>query len=414
MRRALRNQLPFIFVAVILILAPYAVGTESTEKKSPEELQKNADAAIVLGQSADGIANAQDLLDYAVLLHSQGNDQKARKYLEEGLRRKPWALSQQLLYAKMLQKSGDTAEAERRVKLVVERAEDDATQIAARRMLGSEPDLVLKPYGPVPGEGLAVVLVPIGTVDKLLIFDAAQYLHERLGIPVLVEEAHVMVPHAKRDAHAEYMDKLRQGIKDSANDPALIAELKKQGVTMSDLSADDTLESFMRKSVAAAAPKEEYREICRIMDDLKNRGKQWDTDDLLRNLDDAVASQQRKGVLIMGVTNLDIYATKFNFLYSLCSGTHSVLSYSLYRAASTGESPDRDRLMSRLRKLCLSNFGHLCEVERCSNPSCPLSFQMTLQEHDAKTENYCPSCLKAIEAKIEHPVKPAPVRAESK
>jgi predicted Zn-dependent protease len=401
-------------MAAALILAPLAVGAEQAARKSSEELQRNADAAMALGQSADGISKAQDLLDYAVLLHGEGNDHKAQKYLEEGLRRKPWALAEQLLYAKMLQRSGDTAEAERRAKFVVERAEDDTTQIAARRILGSAPDLALKPYGPVPGEGLALVLVPIGAVDKLLLIEATQYLHERLGIPVLVEEAHVMVPHAKRDAYAEYMGKARQGLKDSANDPSLMEELKRQGRTLSDLSDNDALESFVLKGVAASASAEKYRELCRNLDDLKKKGKQWDTDDLLKNLNDAVASQQRKGVLVMGITNLDIYTTKFNFLYSLCSGTHSVLSYCRYCAANTGEPPDRSRLMSRLRKLCLGNFGHLCNVERCSNPKCPLSFQMTIQEHDAKTEDYCPSCLRAVEATLGHPVKPSAVRAESK
>lgn len=399
---------------LVLLLCTVFVACAQAQQAAPaaggvddQRLRARADAVYALGDSVDGIKQAQALFDYVDYLKDKGDDAKTLHYLTEVLKRRPRALSYQVLCAQLLDKTGKKETAAELAKLIVECAEEDDQQAAARRLLGENVDLSLPPLARVEGEGPAIVIVPIGKADVLLMREIAASFQQRLNVPVLVQDAQIAVPKPKRDHLADFLKETRGRVLAASDDPNMLADLKKQSLTLLDLNDDWKFESFLR-NIAPALPGQDGADLVETLDDVRRYRYQYDVDDCLAALRAATATVRRDKVVYVALTKVDLFAEGLNFAYYRGQSGYAVHSYCRFRADATGESPDRSRLKTRMRKACLACLAFTYDIERCSSPKCPLSFQNGLAEQDAQSEEYCPACRKSLEQALGHPINPAP------
>ncbi|ALU12032.1 peptidase M54 [Ignicoccus islandicus DSM 13165] len=103
------------------------------------------------------------------------------------------------------------------------------------------------------------------------------------------------------------------------------------------------------------------------------------------------------------VVNADAYEPPLNFVFGIALpsiGSGAVFLPRL-RNETYGLPPDYNALISRLRKEVLHELGHLYGLEHCPNPRCVMAFSNSINEVDAKGEEYCERCRRLLESFIE-------------
>jgi archaemetzincin len=128
--------------------------------------------------------------------------------------------------------------------------------------------------------------------------------------------------------------------------------------------------------------------------DCRKRGVQLFAKDLLSALRKELMKTNADAVL--GITDRDLYAENFNFIFGLAYSDCSVIS--LYRLVSE----DKGLFYIRAVKEAVHELGHVAGLDHCPNIGCVMHFSNSLEDTDIKHEVFCNRCeerLKRISSK---------------
>lgn len=99
-------------------------------------------------------------------------------------------------------------------------------------------------------------------------------------------------------------------------------------------------------------------------------------------------------VLLLGITHLDLFVPRMNFVFGVAEreGGVAVVSTCRLDPEFYGAEPDRELLRARLLKESVHEIGHIFGINHCSNPSCIMHFSSTIGDTDAKGPGFCSRC----------------------
>jgi predicted Zn-dependent protease len=380
---------------------PQEVGHQSDALATPKQraaLDAKAQADVVLGDP-DNIRAAKSsdqVFNYADKLLAQGNEPEAANYLAGGLRLSPWNLKEQLVSAHLLLKSGQTDAAKTKYEMVATYAEVGALRKEALLGLGkvgtwAEPEAARA----IPGNGPAVVLAPVGTVETWLLRRLAAELTKNLGIPVYVMDLKTELGAAARSPRALWLRYLKENLKRNPNYLKVMQTLADaKGTDPAKMWDDDIFYPLfieaVRKSenaeVAAGLEKENQTLL------LEKEGGQWDAELLFQNVKKSTKPWAHDGVIFMGITEVDMFSGDHNYQFAASNVGFSVISYCRFTAKFNQATPNAERLVTRLKKTALSSVGFGFSIPRCTTPWCARAYPNSLEEQDAKEPWLCDIC----------------------
>lgn len=359
-----------------------------TLKPKVDQLLGSGDTVMI----RRSIADVFSLID---LLLAAGEQDEAMRYMSDALKADAWALNYQMRYAEVLGQRGETEPARQKAKLVLEHAEQDELVERAQRILGREPLPPIPAIQILQDDTTQLVLVPVGAVDRCVLYDLQERLGKALSIPVLLQDARVSVPLFKRDPVKKHLAEVRTNLLEGMKqDIRLTSFLKQKGLTDGTLQQDEAVVAACRHLSINSGGTNALAQFDAGMRRLAQAPKQWDIADLLNNLSAAVRPFRKGRVYFMGVANLDAFMAQSNFIFGSgeIGGHHAMITYRRFTAQFNEENPDRKRLVERTLKQALSSFGFMLGIERCSTPTCARAYPHNLAEHDAKTAELCPAC----------------------
>jgi predicted Zn-dependent protease len=328
----------------------------------------------------------------ALRLREVGKEAAALRYLLGGLERDPWALARQLDAAELLQRAGKQAEAEHRIRLVLDHAESDVDYGRALLLQGKPRNSRLPPLAKFTGDGHAVVLVPAGPVDTFLLQEVRDDLAKMLAIPVLAREAGLQLPPPTRDGLADFEERLREELFRGLDPLEYLCTLRDLALTTNDLRDLPTARRFAGLLSERLLDWPTGNRMSYWAE--SNKSRQWDIGAMLTALRETVKPLVNPRVGYLAVTRKDLYDQGYNYLFGSAKPQFAVMSYHRFRGDFNGEEPDRARLRKRMRNQCISSIGLLFEIPRCQEPACPRCYPNSLEEHDRKGSELCPLCRK--------------------
>ncbi|MCY3021189.1 MAG: hypothetical protein NTW87_19415 [Planctomycetota bacterium] len=326
----------------------------------------------------------------ALRLREVGKEAAALHYLLGGLVRNPWALARQLDAAELLQRAGRQAEADERIRFVLDHAECDAHYGRALLLQGKIPYSRLLPLAPLTGTGHAVVLVPAGPVDVLLLQEVRDDLAKMLAVPVLVREAGVQLPPPTRDEVAEFEERLREEMFRGLDPLDYQSTLDDLALTTNDLRDLPTARRFAGLLSERLLDWPVGKRMAQWAESRKSR--QWDVETMIEALRESVKPLANPQAGYLAVTRKDLYSRGYNYLFGSAGSQYAVMSYHRFLGDFNATPPERARLRKRMRNQCISSIGLLFGIPRCQNAACPRSYPNSLQEHDRKGAELCPLC----------------------
>lgn len=97
---------------------------------------------------------------------------------------------------------------------------------------------------------------------------------------------------------------------------------------------------------------------------------------------------------IIGITDVDLYATGLNFVFGEAhlSGHAAVVSLARLRPSFYGLVDNKELLFRRAVKESVHELGHTYGLAHCSDRGCVMSFSNSIRDVDLKGENFCQSC----------------------
>lgn len=118
---------------------------------------------------------------------------------------------------------------------------------------------------------------------------------------------------------------------------------------------------------------------------------QFDSRRLLERL---AALPSSPGEAVLGVADVDLYASIFTFVFGEAhlGGTIGLVSVHRLRPEVYGLPTDPDLVSSRLLTESVHEIGHLLGAIHCKVPGCVMNFSGAVEEIDLKTPVPCASC----------------------
>lgn len=120
----------------------------------------------------------------------------------------------------------------------------------------------------------------------------------------------------------------------------------------------------------------------------RTRG-QTDSRRLMQSLGERV-----DGDLVLGVADVDLYASIFTFVFGEAhlGGEVALVSLHRLRPELYGLAADRDLTSARLLTEAVHEIGHLRGAVHCSTPGCVMNFSGAVEEIDLKRFRPCVDC----------------------
>lgn len=137
---------------------------------------------------------------------------------------------------------------------------------------------------------------------------------------------------------------------------------------------------------------------------LDNRRGQHRAQSFLEALSEERKSLSRTAsgeVLLLGITRLDLFVPRMNFVFGVAERESGVAVISIHRLEPEfyGSTPDRELLQTRLLKESIHEIGHVLGLNHCGDPRCVMHFSSTIADTDAKGPGFCSRCETKLEAR---------------
>ncbi|MEM2607580.1 MAG: archaemetzincin family Zn-dependent metalloprotease [Candidatus Bathyarchaeia archaeon] len=102
--------------------------------------------------------------------------------------------------------------------------------------------------------------------------------------------------------------------------------------------------------------------------------------------------------IVLGVTDVDIYAPGMNFIFGMaqCPGRAAIISLFRLRPEFYGESPDPNLFLERAVKEAIHEIGHALGLKHCKKQSCVMFFSLHIGITDRKSKFFCDDCMRKI------------------
>ena len=121
------------------------------------------------------------------------------------------------------------------------------------------------------------------------------------------------------------------------------------------------------------------------------RRRQYISSNILNEL---VRKRAKGSGKIMGITDVDLYATGLNFVFGEAhlSGHAAVVSLARLRPSFYRLAENNELLFKRAVKESVHELGHTYGLAHCSDRGCVMSFSNSIRDVDLKGEDFCQSC----------------------
>ena len=111
------------------------------------------------------------------------------------------------------------------------------------------------------------------------------------------------------------------------------------------------------------------------------------------------------GTLVIGITDTDLTATGYEFVfgYALPDRSAAIVSLHRLRDMPPHEWAKDIALNERATKEILHEAGHLLKLQHCPDPMCVMHYSQTLHDTDRKSERFCAHCARELSRLPEGP-----------
>ncbi len=101
---------------------------------------------------------------------------------------------------------------------------------------------------------------------------------------------------------------------------------------------------------------------------------------------------------ILGITEVDLFVSIFEFLFGMAQldGAGAILSTYRLKNERYGLPPDRGLFAERLIKEALHELGHTFGLVHCFNPQCVMNPSTYVEQIDMKSKELCRQCRTSI------------------
>jgi predicted Zn-dependent protease len=388
----------FVQVSTKLAIADEKPSAEPT-KEELAALLKASDEVLAMTDSVQQAAQSAKVFAAAHGVLKAQDEKRAMQLFHRGLQLSPWRLDEQMAYAELLVRRNRRAEAMEIAGMVEGQTESDVLFNAARKMQRKEALTSLPAPNAKGTEGPWICLVLVGTVNQCVLQANVQKLQDALGIPVNVLGQPVAAGKSDRSAFDRWV---RKHLIKRLNwqTPGMKQYLASQKVDAPEKLTADQIHETVTSVLRRESMKEELEQVTQEAAFCRAHEEQWDAEKLFIPLGQAAKDTADIGnAVIVGITELDIYAGDSNYLFGTAAigAGISIVSYARYRGDFFEEPQDRKRLTLRMHKQLLSSIGNALGVPRPTDPTSARSYPRSLQEHDAKSEYMSEACIAGFE-----------------
>ena len=101
-----------------------------------------------------------------------------------------------------------------------------------------------------------------------------------------------------------------------------------------------------------------------------------------------------KGEKVLGIVDVDLYASGLNFIFGQADIAAAVALISLCRLRQEfyGSPSDESLFLARATKEAVHELGHTFGLEHCKNTRCVMLFSNSLADTDWKQATFCSQC----------------------
>jgi hypothetical protein len=376
----------FVCTAKGILCPEEFVPQNSATPCSIDELRTKADE--VLSRADISVRGEVDIVFELIdRLLEENQSEVAESYLIKGLTHYPWNLKYQMIYAELLMAKGNQQAAVEKARLILEYAENADLIDRAMKMLGQPSPPATPDMSTLPETGACIVLVPIQGCAEWLLARVQKELSEILALPVYIQKVDIHCPEPSRDRRGVMLNLARRNLLERISDPEIKTAMIYLNITKDDLDAEEPLLRLLNHLLHKSKP-DAVAQLHSALADGVGKDPQWDVDELHVAFSNAIKPFYRENIAYLGITPVDIYAGRYNFLFA----KGRVISYHRFTAEFNGETPNQRRLIQRVLIQCLASAADSYDIPRCATPTCAHAYPNSLAEHDAKTASLCSAC----------------------